>query len=370
MVDGKLTKGSRILLRVLTEIGVKTPVSSTANSIPTRANVTNQTPRQLFRNINFVHDRLWAIFNIFTTVRRHSKNVETVMMYLTPTMVKTFVMSRIILFPGNTFVFIRPSVGGNNDENTPFNRSDVQRCLITTKREFASRSTALEQSKTRKIRKTSCDAFEFDRDGLLEFVRGLSEGDPLNLSELARSFNVPNKNNEGNKIVKDFLVQSGIDISLYKNNCDSNQRVRRPLKRISNDIPISLPKPRGSRKLREGLLEEIRAGNIKLGRLIDPKTFTKLVLKDGKVVSEEFTISGRKIPMREVRRELTEEHTKSCLLRDSSLLNRYVRYFPFFLFSHTPTNTHHKHTHTHTYTQKNSLTPTSNHKWTHTHTRT
>ena len=55
-----------------------------------------------------------------------------------------------------------------------------------------------------------------------------------------------------------------------------------------------------------------------------------------------------KISMHEVRRELTENHMKLCLLRDSSLFNRYLRLFPFFPFSHTPTKTifhfnHHNH---------------------------
>ena len=190
---------------------------------------------------------------------------------------------------------------------------------------FEDRRDAEETSKTRKKRQTSSENFDFDRDGLLNFVNNLSDGDNLNLTELARMFQVPDNQNQGNKIVKDFLLRRKIDLNRFKTKCDKTPRVRPKEKTISKDIKVTMPKPRASKKLREGLREEIRCGKIKLGRLIDPKTYTKVTLdKDGNIKTEEFEVSGRKIPLRDVRNDLNEEHSRQGLMRKDAVIHRYL----------------------------------------------
>ena len=189
---------------------------------------------------------------------------------------------------------------------------------------FEDRQTAEERTKAMKKRKSDSDKIEFDREGLLEYVGMLPDGHDLNLTDLALWFNVPNKNGDGNKYVKDFLLRNNVDINRFNNKCDDTQRVRRKGKTIS-DTKITMPKPRKSRKLREGLKEEIKKGNIKLGRLVEPKIFTKVTLDDdGNIKTEEFEISGRKIPLWEVRHELSKDHLSLGLMRDSTLIKRYL----------------------------------------------
>ena len=60
-----------------------------------------------------------------------------------------------------------------------------------------------------------------------------------------------------------------------------------------------MPKLRKSRKLREGLKEEMKKGNIKLGPIVEPKIFTKVTL-DRNIKTVEFEMRGRMIPLWEV----------------------------------------------------------------------
>ena len=52
-------------------------------------------------------------FHHLVVPSHRNKNVETVKTYLTPTLMKTFVIWRMILFLRLIFVSIRPSVGAN-----------------------------------------------------------------------------------------------------------------------------------------------------------------------------------------------------------------------------------------------------------------
>ena len=65
----------------------------------------------------------------------------------------------------------------------------------------------------------------------------------INFSELARRYGVPNKNNTGNVVVKEFLVENGIDLKRFKQLRNSDKpNVRRKLKRMAGG-EISMPVP-------------------------------------------------------------------------------------------------------------------------------
>ena len=82
--------------------------------------------------------------------------------------------------------------------------------------------------------------------------------------------------------------------------------------------------PRSARQLKKALEEELANGNISLGRLISPKTFSKLVIdkETNEIRSETFITSGRKIPIREIREKINEDHFKLGILRPSPILHR------------------------------------------------
>ena len=56
--------------------------------------------------------------------------------------------------------------------------------------------------------------------------------------------------------------------------------------------------------------EEIKTGKISIGHSVNPKTFIKYTVKDGKLVESEFTVEGRKHTLIEVREKLLQKHKK------------------------------------------------------------
>lgn len=80
---------------------------------------------------------------------------------------------------------------------------------------------------------------------------------------------------------------------------------------------ITVPLPRSNAALRAEIKEKINNGTYLLGEQIVPKEFTKFVLKaDGSIVRVEFSLSGRKIPLLEVRERLMKEHESQGIVRD------------------------------------------------------
>ena len=82
---------------------------------------------------------------------------------------------------------------------------------------------------------------------------------------------------------------------------------------------ITTPIPRTNAALRKTLRAKIRTGEYRLGEIIAPKRYKKLMLKpDGALKTGYFTVSGRKIPLLEILKALLEEHEKEDLVRDHS----------------------------------------------------
>ena len=76
-----------------------------------------------------------------------------------------------------------------------------------------------------------------------------------------------------------------------------------------------MPKPRSYEEIRKDLQLGIKEGKYLLGELIEPKKYKKYSLVNGKVEEIDFTVSGRKIPLNEIRRKLYLNHLKSGILR-------------------------------------------------------
>ena len=77
---------------------------------------------------------------------------------------------------------------------------------------------------------------------------------------------------------------------------------------------ITIPVPRANHEIKE--LLKVKVKNV-LGELIVPRKYKKLVLQeDGTLKTEYFTVSGRKIPLSEIRKRLLKKHQEIGLLRD------------------------------------------------------
>ena len=67
------------------------------------------------------------------------------------------------------------------------------------------------------------------------------------------------------------------------------------------------------------MLKGVESGRYVLGDLIEPKTFRKYKLSsDGSIVSEEYTVHGRKIPLKKIRETLFSDHLKEGLWNNAS----------------------------------------------------
>ena len=67
--------------------------------------------------------------------------------------------------------------------------------------------------------------------------------------------------------------------------------------------------PRTSAAIRETLRKKIENGEYCLGEIIAPKSYQKLTLDSKGTLNKEcFTVSGRKIPLVEIRKNLLDEN--------------------------------------------------------------
>ncbi|XP_057300810.1 uncharacterized protein LOC130635494 [Hydractinia symbiolongicarpus] len=77
-------------------------------------------------------------------------------------------------------------------------------------------------------------------------------------------------------------------------------------------------------KIKEEILKKIESGDILLGSLVEPKKYKKAVIKNGVIFNEEFTVSGRCIPLSDIRRKIFEEHQSLGIMRNpKGALTRY-----------------------------------------------
>ena len=85
---------------------------------------------------------------------------------------------------------------------------------------------------------------------------------------------------------------------------------------------ISHPAPRPYRHLQKDMIDKVNSKEYLLGELVEPKSFEKFVLVDGEIVKRTFTIHARRIPFKDIRKKIFEEHKKKGIkFCTSELLN-------------------------------------------------
>lgn len=116
----------------------------------------------------------------------------------------------------------------------------------------------------------------WNKEALKVEVEGYDNEKTVNWSELARSYNVKNKDgeiaNNGGQIVKEWLKSVGVDVNKFKrvHNSDESEHVRRK-KRRGIGGEITMPTQVSPEKLREMAKEKIESGEYTIGQRIVPK---------------------------------------------------------------------------------------------------
>lgn len=84
--------------------------------------------------------------------------------------------------------------------------------------------------------------------------------------------------------------------------------------------------PRAHTKLKEEIVGKVQSGKYMLGELIEPKSFWKYTTtSDGKIEKVQFTVAGRKIPMREIQKRMYQYHKETGVLRENlTEVNRFL----------------------------------------------
>ena len=180
-----------------------------------------------------------------------------------------------------------------------------------------SKADAIKQAAKRSKRKPKKhaldpDEVDFQRDQMLEYAKAYPQDKKLDLTKTASLFGVPGNKGTVNVTVKTFLSREGIDHP----SLSTKERIRRGKKKMQGSTGVSVSSFRTEDKLKEALKRSLENGKYSLGRLIEPKTFKKRVRGDNGPVIEEYTVSGRKIPMIEIREKLNKRHSEMGVLRD------------------------------------------------------
>ena len=135
-------------------------------------------------------------------------------------------------------------------------------------------------------------------------LENLPENSTVNWSEIARRYKITEKNTDriakhGGQIAKDWLVSQGIDVSKFENKSRRFSNVRRKKMRMSGG-EVAFPCLEPIKKTREKLKQKIEEGQFKIGEIIVPRKYQKLIVKNGQLVKKEFCVEGRKIPLKEI----------------------------------------------------------------------
>ena len=88
---------------------------------------------------------------------------------------------------------------------------------------------------------------------------------------------------------------------------------------------ISFPKEEKNKEVQKQLMEKIKKGLYQTGNLIVPQKYEKVILKNGQLLTEEIQVSGRKIPLRNIRTTMLQKQEKCMRVRTDSEFNNMSR---------------------------------------------
>ena len=109
------------------------------------------------------------------------------------------------------------------------------------------------------------------------------------MTDLAKQYGIPDDNKTGNVIVKQFLIDNGINLEQCSNKW--TQHNRHSKEKMPGGTGVSMPVPKSAEQLKAALRKDIEDGTLSLGELIEEQKYTKTVIdKDGKTEKVEFTI--------------------------------------------------------------------------------
>ena len=84
---------------------------------------------------------------------------------------------------------------------------------------------------------------------------------------------------------------------------------------MENLSNITFPMEETNEEVQKQLMEKIKKGIYHTGNLIVPQKYEKVILKNGQLLNEEIQVSGRKIPLRNIRTTMLQKQEKYMRVR-------------------------------------------------------
>ena len=169
---------------------------------------------------------------------------------------------------------------GNRQSLAARQRERLSMCFESFE-ELAKLRNEVQVSSQKKSPVGNFENIQWDKQALLEEVNGYTNGTVINWSELARRYEVKNKNGElaknGGQIVQEYIKSQDVDVSKYKKRgqADDGGRIRKRMKRCAGG-EITVPCPVTNESLKKKLNEKILSGEYNVGELIVPRQVSLL----------------------------------------------------------------------------------------------
>ena len=151
---------------------------------------------------------------------------------------------------------------------------------------------------------------------LIEVSSYGTEVNKINFTALARKYGMKNSSGSfpgnGGQVVKEFLIESGVDISQfdYKSKEQSETRTRRHKRKIQG-TDIAIPCDPTNKNVKDALKRLVDEGKYTLGELIVPQAFQQVVLNEDLSLSVcEFQTLGRKQQLKRIRENMNRKQQK------------------------------------------------------------
>ncbi len=178
--------------------------------------------------------------------------------------------------------------------------------------------------KKAKLHSPKEDNHKWSHEDALTLLQNIPTNQKVNWSATARTLGIPSKN--AGQVLKEFAVSRGVDVARLEHR-DSPQppRLRRKKKKLPGG-EISIPTLPSTSEIVTERDHLIETGELSIGEPCSPYTLTKsVVTPEGNVETRLVQISGRKIPLRELRSTFLksqEKYMRLCTDQEISALNR------------------------------------------------
>ena len=164
------------------------------------------------------------------------------------------------------------------------------------------------------------DRYQWQSKDCLEFVNSLVPGSCINYSLLALEYGLkdPGTKDNKNQVVKEFLIENGVDLSQFLEHRKGKSKfnVRRKKRRL--DYGVSIPVKQTNEQISMKLKEEILEGKYSIGELIVPCVFKKCFVTQEGLKWEEFAVEGRKNSLKFLREKFFSTHKALYRIKNDS----------------------------------------------------